>query len=209
MSRTKLSRSEQARLNGARSRGPKTLEGRLRIARANRKHGLYAKSSTLLNIESREAFEHLRQAALNLWTPRNPYEAQYVEELADCCWRIARLRLAATNELNVSIERLCQAAESRIPWENAVSKSEAEGSAAHGAQTLIQRRVSSLIANRSKITLDLLRLKTLSFSGITQDPLQTRELPSGSCMGHIGDNQPENGHNQTSPEITQTPEDAR
>ena len=42
MFRKKLTRSEQARINGAKSRGPKAQEGRLRSANARRKHGIYA-----------------------------------------------------------------------------------------------------------------------------------------------------------------------
>ena len=63
MGKFKRSRAEQARINGAMSNGPKTVEGRLRISEANTKHGLYAVNATVMEIESNEAFDFYRAAA--------------------------------------------------------------------------------------------------------------------------------------------------
>jgi len=50
----KLSRSEQARVNGAKSKGPKTEEGKAKCAKANITHGAYAARVSTLPFEDQE-----------------------------------------------------------------------------------------------------------------------------------------------------------
>ncbi len=175
----KRSKSEQARINGAKSKGPKTNSGRQRISLANLKHGLYAVNATVLDVESRYAFNLLRDAAFAQWCPRNSFEAQYVEEIADCSWRIARLRLCATHESNVSIRRLRQVATQPVRQLDAIAKAELDASLPQGAQTMLQRRVDALIRNRSRITLELRALQNVNSMGITQEMLKAKGLPDG------------------------------
>jgi len=181
------SKSEQARINGAKSKGPNSAEGRRRIAEANHKHGLYSVNATVLDVESKEAFQILRDAAFAQWRPRNAFESQYVEEIADCSWRIARLRLCATHEGNTSIKRLRQAAEHPVTQMDALTKAELDASSVQGAQSMLQRRISALILNRSVVTAELRSLRGVPVLGITQDSLQTQDLPDGITQG----NQPE------------------
>jgi len=176
---TKEERARIARENGAKSKGPKTEAGRRRIAQANSKHGLYAVSATVLDIESREAFNVLRDAAFAQWNPRNAFESQYVEEIADCSWRIARLRLCATHQGNVSIKQLRQAADHPISNMDAITKTELDGSTVQGPQSMLQRRVNALILNRTMITADLRALRGVPVLGITQQTLQALDLPVG------------------------------
>lgn len=183
MESTKRSKADQARINGARSKGPKTEEGRRRARTANLKHGLYAANATVLDVESKDAFKLLRDAAFAQWRPRNPFEAQYVEEIADCSWRIARLRLCATHESNVSITRLRQAAEQPIGYMDAITRAELDGSTAHGAQLMLQRRVNALILNRTMVTAELRALRGVPMSGTSQDLLITQDLPLGTSHG--------------------------
>lgn len=180
MSTEKLTRSEQARRNGAKSRGPKTEDGRMRIADANTTHGLYRTSASVLSIESAEAFNHLRDAAFAQYRPRTVFEAQLVEEIVDCSWRINRLRLSATVQGNKAIEEMRQGATQPIRSVNAVSHAELDGSKPQGPQTLIQRRVSALIADRSRIAGELRRLQMVHTVEITQESLETNDLTSGS-----------------------------
>ncbi len=179
MSDHKPTKAEQARINGAKSKGPKTEAGRQRSAAAKFKHGLYAVNASVLDIESREAFNVLRDAAFAQWSPRNPFEAQYVEEIADCSWRIARLRLCATHENNVSIIRLRQAATKSIRYLDAITKAEVESSSLNGPQIVIQRRVDALIRNRQAVSAELRALKSVISLGRTNDVLKLQELPAG------------------------------
>lgn len=189
MEHTKLTKAEQARLNGAKSKGPKTDEGRRRMAASKTKHGLYSINASILDVESLDAFNQLRDAAFAQWRPRNPFEAQYVEEIADCSWRIARLRLCATNETNVSIRRLRQAAEHPIGHLDALTKAELDASTSQGAQTMIQRRINSLVRNRLQITSELRALQNVISMGTTQETLETQDLSKNTTDAQPADNQ--------------------
>jgi hypothetical protein len=196
METAKRSKSEQARINGAKSKGPKSADGRRRSGARHFKHGLYAVNATVLDIESRDAFKILRDAAFAQWRPRNPFEAQYVEEIADCSWRIARLRLCATHESNVSIVRLREAAEYPVNYLDAIAKAEIDASSPQGAQTIIQRRINALIRNRNMLTTELKSLQNVISMGRTQETLQTQELPAGFFHSETHGNQPETQPNQ-------------
>lgn len=195
MSTEKLTRAEQSRRNGAKSRGPKTEEGRRRIADAKTTHGLYRTSASVLSIESAEAYNHLRDAAFAQYRPRTVFEAQLVEEIVDCSWRINRLRLSATVEGNNAIEELRQSATRPIRSTHAVAHAEVEGSKAHGAQMVLQRRISSLIADRGRIAEELRRLQTARIVDITQDSLQAQDLRAGTYPPESPEN-PESTQNQ-------------
>lgn len=110
---TKEPRAQIAREKGAKSKGPKTRVGRRRV----------------------------RAAAFAQWRPRNPFEGQYVDGIAGCSWRTARLRLCATHEVNVSIPRLRQAAE---------------------------HPVNALILNRTMVTAELRALRGVPVLGTSQ-----------------------------------------
>lgn len=180
MSTEKLTRSEQAKINGTKSRGPKTEAGRMKIADANTTHGLYRTTASVLSIESAEAFNHLRDAAFAQYRPRTIFEAQLVEEIADYSWRINRLRLSATVEGNNAIEVLRQSATRPIRSTHAVAHAEVEGSKSQGAQMILQRRISSLITDRGRVAEELRRLQTARIVEITQESLQTQDLPLGT-----------------------------
>jgi hypothetical protein len=191
MENTKRSRAEQARINGAKSKGAKTEAGRRRAAQANVTHGLYVTSATVLEIESKAAFKVLRDAAFAQYRPRNTFEAQYVEEIADCSWRIARLRLCATHTANVSIKRLRQAAEHPLRWTDAITQAEVDASSPQGAQSMLQRRINALILNRRMIAAELRDLRHGVVMGTSQDVLITQDLPTETSQDFTPGSQPE------------------
>lgn len=180
MSKRKRSRAEQARINGAKSHGPVTAEGRLRIARANTTHGLYATNATVLSVESLEAFELYRDAAIRRLKPRDAVELQYVEEFADISWRIARLRQSATEAANREIHNIRASASSAMARPAIIAEAEIAGSKKSGAQTMLQARVSALMRDRHAVLRELRALQQAEILEITQMSLETLGLPPES-----------------------------
>ncbi len=80
---------QSARANGAKSRGPKTPEGRARSARNAITHGLSSETIVLEN-ESTERFESLRQAYIDQFAPANQVEADLVDQIVAARWRLER-----------------------------------------------------------------------------------------------------------------------
>ena len=87
---SKLTRSEQARINGAKSRGPTTAGGKLHSSMNAFKTGKYAKNAVLLSSEDPIAFDAYHNAYVRRIQPACPVEASLVHELASVDWRLAR-----------------------------------------------------------------------------------------------------------------------
>src|SRR5215469_6191129 len=81
---------EAARLNGAKSNGPITPEGKANSSRNAITHGLLA-TTVLLKGESRERFLELITEFTDLYEPRNITERSLVETMAMARWRTLRL----------------------------------------------------------------------------------------------------------------------
>jgi len=94
----KLSRSEQARVNGAKSKGPKTEQGKEKCAKANITHGAYAARISTLPFEDQEMYASMWQAAVDQLNPRNTLELNLVTQYVDWTWRADRLLGAANDE---------------------------------------------------------------------------------------------------------------
>ncbi len=88
---------EIGRVNGAKSRGPATPEGKSRSSRNARKDGGYAKTRTrygnhtiVLANEDLDAYnEHLARH-VNRFQPTDPVELRIVEDIAAIDWRLVR-----------------------------------------------------------------------------------------------------------------------
>lgn len=79
-----------ARLNGARSRGPITPEGKARAARNSTRHGTLARA-ILLEGESRDRFDDLVKNLNETLNPRNPIDHLLIGKMAATHWRLIRL----------------------------------------------------------------------------------------------------------------------
>ena len=86
----RLSRAEAARLNGARSRGPRTPEGKARSARNALKHGLTAQAFALAPGEDGAAFQELLDRLVARYRPQDEIMAHLVQRLASVMWRQQR-----------------------------------------------------------------------------------------------------------------------
>ncbi len=83
-------RAEASRANGAKSRGPRTAEGKARSARNALKHGLSAKKHVLLPDDSRAEFKALEGALLEELRPAGALQTLLVHRLVAAAWRLAR-----------------------------------------------------------------------------------------------------------------------
>jgi hypothetical protein len=91
------------RANGALSRGPKTLEGKVRSARNALKHGLLANITTL-RVESQEVFDDHVQAYCDHLQPANNFELGLVEEMAVASWHLRRAFAIETQMLESEMD---------------------------------------------------------------------------------------------------------
>jgi hypothetical protein len=91
-------RAEASRKNGAKSRGPRTAEGKARSAQNALKHGLRAEKHVVLPKEDAAEFEALEAALFAELAPVGALQAVLARRVVVAAWRLARAdRLAAGN----------------------------------------------------------------------------------------------------------------
>ena len=83
-------RAAASRANGAKSRGPRTAEGKARSAQNALKHGLSARKHVLLPDDSRAEFKALEGALLEELRPEGALQTLLVHRLVAAAWRLAR-----------------------------------------------------------------------------------------------------------------------
>src|SRR5579862_7537225 len=79
-----------SRLNGAKSKGPITPEGKIRSSRNSLRHGLCSKEVVLPH-EDRNLFEQHRVSYMERFQPADQPEADLVETLVSSRWRLNRV----------------------------------------------------------------------------------------------------------------------
>ncbi len=90
------SKSDAARENGKKSRGPVTPQGKKNSSRNALKHGMTA-ASFVLPGESEQDFEELLQAHRDTYQPANAVEMNLVETMALARWRLRRIAALESN----------------------------------------------------------------------------------------------------------------
>ena len=97
-------KSETARINGAKSRGPTTTEGKEKSSRNAIKHGLTSgNGNVLLDREDPDEFEQMLNKLLDIHEPATPAEQDLVEEMVAARWRTRRMWTIETGLLNAEI----------------------------------------------------------------------------------------------------------
>jgi hypothetical protein len=91
------------RANGARSRGPKTPEGKARSAQNAVRHGLLAAITTLRN-ENKEAFSDHVQGYYDKFHPSDEFELGLVEEMAVASWHLRRAFAIETHMFDTEMD---------------------------------------------------------------------------------------------------------
>ncbi len=97
-------RIASARANGARSHGPVTPEGRARSNMGPLTHGLASRRIVLEN-ESEQDFQQLREAYLAELRPPTRFELDLAEQLIAARWRLGRVWAIETALLDLEIRR--------------------------------------------------------------------------------------------------------
>src|SRR5258705_13929380 len=85
-------RSDTARVNGAKSQGPKTAEGRAKSSRNAVKHGLFSRNPLVLECENDDDFQQLHDSQMEIHQPATPAEKDLVDQMVAARWRILRLQ---------------------------------------------------------------------------------------------------------------------
>src|SRR5437899_1237246 len=98
-------RSDTARANGAKSRGPKTAATRQISSMNSLRHGLTACSSILLACESREEFDRMAAEYNAIYRPVGPEENGFVREMIAARWRIQRIGTAEAAVIDLEMVR--------------------------------------------------------------------------------------------------------
>jgi hypothetical protein len=83
-------KSETARLNGSKSHGPKTPDGKTRSPQNAPRHGLTANFTVQLD-ESQEEFETFLDAYVHRFQPADAVELDLVQTMAIARWRLRRI----------------------------------------------------------------------------------------------------------------------
>ena len=83
-------RAEASRRNGARSKGPKTPEGRARSSRNALKHGLCAEKHVVVDGESAQAFAAFEAALIDDLAPQGALQTLLAGRIARAAWRLER-----------------------------------------------------------------------------------------------------------------------
>jgi hypothetical protein len=90
--------SETARINGAKSQGPVTPEGRARSSQNSLRHGL-SSVQVVIPGEDPAEFEELRKSYLDLFQPSSLPESELADTMAAARWRLRRINRIETELL--------------------------------------------------------------------------------------------------------------
>lgn len=88
---TTLTRAEQARINGAKSHGPTSPQGKLRSSLNRLQHGRYSKYLCVLHVEDHDAYDRLIADLIAQYRPKDRVEFRLIIQLASVEWRKERL----------------------------------------------------------------------------------------------------------------------
>jgi hypothetical protein len=180
--------SQTARINGAKSNGPITPEGKARSSANSRRHGLTA--SVLLEGESDEHFQLLLADFMDQFQPQTGVETDLVEVMAISRWRLRRLLGIETNlfELEMVHRRKEIKAEKVIDLEGRLAFVFKELSDMGNSLTLLLRYEGSLNRSYDKALKHLRELQSNRPVGSFSNPVgQVPDLSPNNPVGQVPD----------------------
>ena len=98
-------KSETARINGAKSRGPITEAGKAASSQNALKHGMTARNTYILECENADEYKAFLAEHIAIHQPATPPEKELVEQMAIARWRIRRFVSAETVIIDCEIVR--------------------------------------------------------------------------------------------------------
>jgi hypothetical protein len=97
-------RSETSRINGTKSHGPKTPQGRAIYSSNHIKHGITAKTLLLTN-ESGDDFLKMMSSYFDLFQPTNQMEVDIICDIVAARWRLRRIWSYQTAMVDVEMDK--------------------------------------------------------------------------------------------------------
>ncbi|MEM6837969.1 MAG: hypothetical protein AAF609_14070 [Cyanobacteria bacterium P01_C01_bin.120] len=160
-----VSSPEVCRMNGAKSKGAKTEQGKAIASRNATKHGLLAEKPPFLVTEDLSTFEGLMQGLIDHYQPENPVEHFLVQQVAMGMLKQYRLWNVETAIANIKVLKAKQKADfpdQVEPPEVDTSKTYAEYRETRTPlKTLVQREKNTLKALIVDLEYDLLHAQEL------------------------------------------------
>ena len=98
-------KSETSRINGAKSHGPKTPEGKEASSRNAIKHGMTARNTFILECENKEDYREFLAEHIAIHQPVTAPEKELVDQMAIARWRIRRFVNAETVLIDCEVVR--------------------------------------------------------------------------------------------------------
>ena len=93
-----------ARINGRKSKGPVTPEGKARSSQNAITHGIHARA-VVLSTENPEKYDQLKAEYFAYWKPETVFETDLVNDIAISRWRLNRLLANETAAIDREIDR--------------------------------------------------------------------------------------------------------
>jgi hypothetical protein len=206
-----------ARINGAKSKGPISPEGKAKSSQNATKHGVYSKSGFyLLGNETKAEFEDLVSAYVARFNPADEVERRMVHQYAALDFRLRR----AVNLADAAIDQhLCELFEENggvnpvFSGEAAIVVSLQEGRTKTHLIDLFSKMEARLARQSHRLLGDLLKLQSLRLNAnntvtepraIVTEPHVTVNEPRAPASGLPSDS-PQTKINETNPTRPQTP----
>ena len=98
-----LTKAESARINGAKSRGPKTPQGRAISSMNAYSHGLTAKT-LILQSEDPDQFAKMLNSYFDYLQPTNPIEVDLIADMVAARWRLRRIWRFETAMIDIEMD---------------------------------------------------------------------------------------------------------
>lgn len=172
----KNSKAEQSRINGAKSRGPKTPHGQARARTASLQHGLFAVESNLQPTVDEPLFAALTRTYQADWRPSNQYLADKVDDLIAYRWELNRLRAVRRQFLARIFNDVSATFNADLEGISAVCETEIRATTQSETLDRFDLRIRRCNLEISRIERDILRVQRYAFpEGASHNPLQTNE----------------------------------